>query len=296
MGAEYSEALRDNFPIFQADEYDFYFENMPWPIGLKSTHPTELKKRVAVAGISVVLGARSMDSIYKKYSKIFDYEEPNENRIDLQIQEFVRKKMDLVSDSVLRSSEREGTKFSAILAEWTLFRTPFSMQLAFYCANRGSLFESSAVSRSILEQVAWASYILSVDEGVEIPDVSATWCVGNLRKDVPAAGRLYGWMSNHAHWAFNAHRKAFTVDDGKLGHLFASCLFKAQSIAVILILIHILQKVCLKVVSYDAGNESIQAQELLGDDWLPEINRYMNEIKGCEPHSRDLAEVAGILQ
>lgn len=296
MGAEYSDALRENFPLFQAEEYDFYFENMPWPIGLKSTHPVELKKRVAVAGMSFALGVRSMDSIYRKYSQFFDYEEPDEDRIDLRIQSFIRSKMALISDSIFRASEREGTKFPTLLAEWTLFRAPFSVQLAICCANRGSLFESSAVSRSILEQIAWSNYVLSVGDGVEIPDVSATYCVGSLKKDVPAAGRLYGWMSSHAHWAFNAHRKAFVMDEGKLTHLFASSLFKAQSIAVILILVHILQKVCLKVVSYDSGNESYQARQFLGGDWLPDISKYLDEIKGCEPQSRDLAEVASILQ
>lgn len=269
---------------------------MPWTIGLKSTHPVELKKRVAVAGISVALGMRSMDRIYKKYSEYFEYKESNENRIDLQIQGFVCEKLDLISASVLRSSERRGTKFPTILAEWTLFRAPFSMQLAFYCANRGSLFESCAISRSILEQVSWANYLLSIDDGIEVPDVSATYCVGRLKKDVPVAGKLYGWMSNHAHWAFDAHRKAFAFDGERLAHLFASSMFKAQSIVVILILLHVLRQVCLKVVSYDAGNESSEARQFLGDDWWPEINKYLSEIRGCEPQSRDLAEVVSILQ
>jgi hypothetical protein len=82
--SELSGEPKPQFPIFSYEEYDFSFEHLAWPLGLKSTYPAELIRRVAAAAISYQMGNRSIDYIYKRYLKEHQYGMGDESRLDLQ--------------------------------------------------------------------------------------------------------------------------------------------------------------------------------------------------------------------
>jgi hypothetical protein len=156
-----------HFPIFSYEDYDFQFWNAPWPIGLKSTYPEELVRRIAAAFISLQMGNSGVDYTYKRYLKDAHYEMNDGSRLDLKITRTIAQRMKLLSDLISRVAQFEGTK-----------------------------------------------------------------AIGWLGKSCPIAGRLYGWLSVHAHWAYEGHIKAWTTDDeGRLAALFATSEFKARSLA-----------------------------------------------------------------
>jgi hypothetical protein len=151
--------------------------------------------------------------------------------------------MKLLSGLILRVTQSEGKRLGEIVCEWTFFRLPFAINFIVSCANRGAFFETASIGRMALEQMAWAAKIDKFDDRDAIQNESATRAIGSFRKSCPVAGRLYGWLSVHAHWAYEGHIKAWHMDEeGQLGALFATPEFKARSLALSILLAVIAEK------------------------------------------------------
>ena len=124
-----SESLRKAFPLFQGGEYDFYLPHSSWQIGLQSTHPDGLKRKIIAAVISEQLGIRSVDYVLKNYLADATYPREDGSRLDLRIRSFVSRKM-LDYDSASKYLAGLSNKHVGIfVSEWTLARAPFSMEL-----------------------------------------------------------------------------------------------------------------------------------------------------------------------
>jgi hypothetical protein len=146
------------------------------------------------------------------------------------------------------------------MGEWigdlTLIRVGYSFERAFAEADKGALFESVAISRMILEQICWAYSIRTLDKVEHIRRKSATRSVGEVSRVFLIAGRFYGWLSDHAHWAYSAHVKAITFKDEYSGAMFASSLFKAIAYAMLLVLCEVYLRV------FDSISNNYQSKEL----------------------------------
>jgi hypothetical protein len=233
---DHKKLLALQFPIFSYEDYDFGFQFPLWPIGLKSTYPEELVRRIAAAVISYSQGNSAIDYTYKTYLKDKSYEMNDGSRIDLRIAGSISGRMRAFADLIFLVTAHEEKRQGEILCEWTFLRTPFAINFLLSCAQKGAFFESAAVARMILEQIAWAIGINALEDNSQIQNSSATKAIGLLRKICPAAGELYGWLSDHAHWAYEAHVKAMTVTEGRLTALFATNLFKARSLALTILM------------------------------------------------------------
>lgn len=110
-------------------------------------------------------------------------------------------------------------------------RIPFSIEFLLSSANRGAFFESAAIARMILEQIAWANSVDPLEDFESVQKTSATKSIGPLKDKFDGAGRLYGWLSVHTHWAYEGHVKAMHLEDGVTSSLFATSKFKACSLA-----------------------------------------------------------------
>lgn len=227
---------RSQFPIFSHEEYDFRSSDLGWPIGLKSTFPEELIRRIAAAQISYQAGLRSIDYTYKRYLKDHTYKVDDGSRLDLRIGDAIRNEMNLFSELIHRITQLEPKKEGQIIAEWTFLRAPFCIEFILSCANRGAFFETAAIARMLLEQIAWATRIDQYEDHESIRKTSATRAIGRLTEICPAAGRLYGWLSAHAHWAYEGHIKAMSFERGRLGTLFATSAFKVKALALTILM------------------------------------------------------------
>jgi hypothetical protein len=229
-------AKRSEFPIFSYEEY-FEFKRQAFQVGLKSTYPEEFIRRIAAARISYQMGNRSIGYTYKRYLEDASYDVNDGSRLDLRISNAIKHRMALLDELIHRITEHEPKVDGQILAEWTFLRIPFSIKFLLTCANRGAFFESIAIARMMLEQIAWASKIDRFTDVDEIAKTSATKAIRSFARICPVVGRLYGWMSLHAHWAFEGHVKAMRVDeDGKTQSLFATTEFKARALALTLLM------------------------------------------------------------
>ena len=232
-----------HFPIFSYEDFDFQFKGAPYPIGLKSTYPEELIRRVAAAFISFQMGNAAIDYTYKRYLKDHRYETNDGSRLDLRVTRTISRRMELLSGLISRVTQPENKRLGEVVCEWTFLRLPFAINFIVSCANRGAFFETAAIGRMALEQMAWAAKIDKFDDRDAIQNESATKAIGALAKSCPIAGRLYGWLSVHAHWAYDGHIKAWHTDEeGRLGALFATGEFKARSLALSILLTVIAEK------------------------------------------------------
>jgi hypothetical protein len=233
---ELNQPLRDAFPLFQAGEYDFYLSKSPWQIGLQSTHPDSLKRKIAAAVMSELAGLRSVDYTLKRYLQDVTYPQEDGSRLDLRIRAFVSRKMSHFDSAIMYPAPLPDKSFCMTASEWTLSRGPFSMELLAYCGQRGALFEGLAIARMMLEQLAWAYVINTKSDENAVHELSATRAIVSFKRKFLFAGRLYGWLSAHAHWAFDGHKKSMISRGDTVGHLLASSYFKAVVFAVMILL------------------------------------------------------------
>jgi hypothetical protein len=225
------EELSRHFPIFSREDFDFCLDHSPYPIGLKSTYPEELVRRVAAALVSFRAGNSGIDYTYKRYLKEHKYELDDGSRLDLRISREIKSSMHLLDALIFQTTAVEGKRRGEVVAEWTFLRIPFAVKSLLSSAHQGALFESVAIARMILEQIAWATKIDAYESDKDIQNTSSTKSISALSKYCCCAGPLYGWLSDHAHWAYEAHVKAWRVEEGELSTLLATSEFKAKVLA-----------------------------------------------------------------
>lgn len=231
---ETNESFRTAFPLFQGGEYDFCLPNSHWQIGLKSTHPNSLKRKIVAAVISEAQGLRSVDYVLKTYLSDVNYSEQDRSRLDLRIHSFVSRKMNDLNCLTGLVRELPNKPTCKFVSEWTLARAPFSMELLAHCGNRGALFEALAIARMMFEQLAWAYVINTEIDQNAFQKLSAPRAIALFKIKFRFAGKLYGWLSSHVHWAFEGHKKCVVSHEEGIGHCLASY-FKALVFSIMIL-------------------------------------------------------------
>jgi hypothetical protein len=120
-------------------------------------------------------------------------------------------------------------------SEGTLARAPISMELLAHCGNRRALFEALALAGMMLEQLAWAYVINTEIDESAVQKLSASRAVASFKLKFCFAGKLYGWLSNHVHWAFDGHKKSVISHAEGVTDLLASSYFKALVFSIMLL-------------------------------------------------------------
>jgi len=283
-----NETLDQAFPLFLAGEYDFCFTRSPWDIGLHSTCPNSLKKKIAAAVISESLALKSVDNVARNHLKDLVYPDPDKNRLDIRIRGFITEKMNIFGSQIDLLKERRDRKSNQTIAEWTLSRSPFSMELLAHCGQRGALFEGLAIARMMLEQIAWAYVVSLSDDENAVHKISATASISKFKGISGFSGNLYGWLSEHAHWTYDGHKKSFISkgDEGEFGHLLASPYFKVIVFCVMLLLIQSLFDCLWTILPTDMRADP--SDNVSPDIIKTEVEFRLQEVLGCDPEDEDL--------
>lgn len=221
------------FPLFSQEEYESTV-NKSWPpVGVNLDYPVDLRERLSAASISHFMGHRTVDYTLKKYCRVFQEDPGGEVRKDRRIKLFCLETINLLT-SGLREFRAEVEGENVILGEYlsdvTISRLSFSFTRAFAEADKGAMLESIVIARMILEQVSWSISVRSLIDRENIMKISATKSIGAISKTRARWGKLYGWMSNHAHWGLDAHVKVMTTTNETM---LASQKFKACSYIVL---------------------------------------------------------------
>jgi hypothetical protein len=247
------EVWKTNFPIYPSDNYDLNFPAMAHPIGMMSTAPSDLVRRVVAAAISHQLGNKSIDYTYKRYLDDAEYDTNDGSRLDTRISAAIEKHSKHFSALLYHVTAQDGKFLGNCICEWTLTRAPHSIRQLLALAHRGNLYECCAVGRMVLEQIAWASEIDGLDEAAAINSIKAESSIRALKKKVPFIGNFYGWLSSHTHWRYEGHIKAMDFSEESICTMLQSSRFKAISLASTLLLLSVATVVLLSLRHKDVS-------------------------------------------
>jgi hypothetical protein len=233
---EMQSRLTQELPIFPNEDFDLVFGKLGWPLATNSNVPEEFLRMILAGGTTCFLGNRSIDNVYRKYFKEKAFEVHDGQRLDYKVAKFANERIAFFNAASSFVSDGGSGPLGRTIAIWTLVRFKFSLKILLTCAQRGGLFETATLSRSILEQIAWSFRIRVLDDSDEIASIAATKSIGELKTVFLPAGQLYGWLSNHAHWAYEAHSKVYVRETKWHRHVLADSTLKAKSLIVVLII------------------------------------------------------------
>ncbi|MGX5736608.1 hypothetical protein [Bosea thiooxidans] len=235
--------VKQNFPLCLQRDFELLLNQGAFEIGIDDDFPSELKKRLTAASLSYQMGNRSVDYLKKHYLSDIEYEDEHPDRFDRPLMNFIKREAKKLSELLVEATHRDNSPMGEIVAEWTVMRFHYSMSLALTCANRGALYECVALCRMIVEQLAWAVRIYKMQDADQIRSAQAQSSISSLKELYGSAGKVYGWMSDHAHWAYDAHIKSFDFDGVRLGHMYASAAYKMKSLMLSLVVLDMAQAV-----------------------------------------------------
>jgi hypothetical protein len=281
-------ALSDQLPLFQLRDFDILL-NQSWPVGVDSNYPSELRVRLTAASLSHQMGNNSVDHVVKRYLSDLTYDVTPHDRLDKRIAAGLKQQL-IQLDETLVELAPEASVLGQMVSKWALMRVPFSFDFAITCAQRGALFECLAIVRMILEQVAWSFDVRHLDDFDDITSREATQSIRVIRSIHPAAGLFYGWLSDHAHWSYDAHIKAFEPGAGTIGMRLANPLYKAQALAAILVLFAITHAAYLRI--FEALGSTSHAQDIGAID----ANSLIRELQTLASDDKDIRRLAAMIK
>jgi hypothetical protein len=177
---------------------------------------TGLRRNLHAAAAASGLGLASLD--YAKRAYTTDEPERSGGAIErfTDIYHFARQHM---ADTKARLASRPETPdhFGTFAASVALQRLSASFQAAHLLYGLGLNVEGDAVSRLILEQIAWAVAAAQLDSRDEVRKVKAESSITQLKALLPDTGRLYGELSKIAHAGYLQHRDSFLLGDEEQG-------------------------------------------------------------------------------
>ncbi len=292
------ERLRREFPLFQQRDFEVLLNQAAWPIGIPLDLPEELWKRLCASSVSYQLGNQSVDYYKKRFLEQNSYVQGPHQRLDRHIQttvlSAVKQRLNTIQRSVrARQQAGKAGRLGEVIGDGTLARSHYSIQCAFSCANKGALYESLAIIRMILEQLAWVCAINEFEDSNLIITQSATKSLGELKRYYVTSGEFYGWLSSHAHWKYDAHIKAFNFSADEFGTMLASCRFKIIAFAALIVFYDIL------IATLDAirqhalyADNSIMVNEIGGRP----AREIMDSVREIAPDEEDIFQLAKFLR
>jgi hypothetical protein len=209
----------------------------PFPVGMQNCYPEELKKRTAAAMISYVAGLRSIDYAYKRY--VEDYEYKDDPSLGSQMSVFLERTINDAEIGLHRLTFRDVVRLGDQIADTSLLRVSMSLHSAKILANRGLLFETLCLIRFSLEQLAWCYVCEKMDNEVAILNLEANSCIRPLCAVYPTAGRLYGKLSEFAHWNPKNHHWFIEQEGSQWAYVKASSRFRAVGLCYVMLAVDI---------------------------------------------------------
>lgn len=109
--------------------------------------------------------------------------------------------MDATMERMASSEPSAGELF----ADAALARARNTYYVAGLLYREGHLIEAHAMSRLMLEQMAWAFAVKDVEEPEEAKRIVPTKAIGKLKKKIDPVGKMYGILSNYVHIPIEGH-------------------------------------------------------------------------------------------
>ena len=156
------------------------------------------RKLIWAAMVTYAFGNKSIDYTLRRYDWLWEKFKPHARETNPQFLA-LRAMMVYVdhASSALEKAEAP-TSSGQICAKYALCRLEATFKAAYGLVRKEYIFETDAIVRLILEQLAWACAVKDASDN-EMQQLLPTKCISHLKTHFPEAGRLYGELSEGAH-------------------------------------------------------------------------------------------------
>lgn len=179
------------------DDYDILAINT---ISAAVPHETteSFRKMIWGAMTTYALGNSSIDHVLKQYNHVWERFRVHAFERDPQI--IALRKMVAIVDKIAEAVQSQPIQRSTgqVCAKAALCRLEATFKAAYGLIRREYIFEVDALSRLVLEQIAWSRVAFSKNDN-SVFSLNPTKCISELKAFYPSAGRLYGELSAWAH-------------------------------------------------------------------------------------------------
>jgi len=182
----------------------------PWRI-------TELPRNLHAAAVAAGRRLTSLDHVKKSYTEAMEVEGPP-TAADAYNAAYrlARDHMRVTREGLVPNPLAPEDHFGQFAAAVALQRLESGFRAAHLLYRLGLNLEGDAVSRQILEQLAWAAAVRPLASLNDIDAIEPQSEMGKLKALLPEAGKLYGWLSDIAHAGLAEHRAHFQIEaDGR---------------------------------------------------------------------------------
>lgn len=183
---------------------------------IKNSSSTQFRTDIHAALVAATLGLSNLDYAKRRYCKTVDKKAKSPKAVDTynSIYKYIKQYINDMRAKLQTEGLPDPTLgiFGSSLVLERLQASFFAAHILYKLGNR---FEGHAVSRQILEQLAWAYEAHQLDDLDLIARVQTTKAISCLKKDFPEVGRLYGFLSKKTHIDYSSHFDFLDIDEGK---------------------------------------------------------------------------------
>lgn len=205
--------IRNLLENFESIGYGLYSALIP-----NRDFDSQLRENIEAAVTASWFGLSSIDYAKKKYCsvEIIPDNARSPRPVEKYIQAYMSSKgyIETIQSKAspdIANTELLGT-FGAAIA---LSRLQYSFFSAHILYQLGHQYEAHAVSRLILEQIAWAYAASSLNNLDDIKRLVTTKCISNLKELNQNYGKLYGILSTKVHIDYENHREFLHIENGQ---------------------------------------------------------------------------------
>jgi hypothetical protein len=160
--------------------------------------PLRFKQYVVAAMKTYLAGEASIDRMYKKYKDVWNFRERTEDENTFfDTLSLIKRDVNSVVAQLTGPKQRPD-HLGLFAAEAALIRLQTSFRTAILLIKQGFLFESAAILRLILEQIAWVHGVHKINDNT-LFKVQANKTITTLKSFFPSGGDLYGILSELSH-------------------------------------------------------------------------------------------------
>lgn len=178
------------------DDYDILSTRM-MSVAVPHTTTESFRKLIWAAMATYVFGNSSVDHVMRRYAYLWDRREGRSFEDDRRVLA-LRETVSIVKE-IADALDRVSVKtLGPICAKSALARLEATFKAAYGLVRRKYIFEVDALTRLILEQIAWAFVVFSKSDDA-VFSWKPTKCIDPFKAEYPECGRLYRKLSESAH-------------------------------------------------------------------------------------------------
>lgn len=174
------------------------------------TAPDALIKNIEAAIIAYKLGT-GIDYSLRAFVPDRD---PNIPSIHVKFQEMYFAGKNHIEETMRRMNPVLTPSSGEVYADAALSRAKNTYYVAAWLYREGHLIEAHAMSRLMLEQIAWAFSVCRLDSFEEVRGMAPTKAINNLKKVIAPVGRMYGALSKYIHLPLEGHFEFIDLSNG----------------------------------------------------------------------------------